>query len=467
MTLRKNAVAVLLCLSCAATLISAAGASAAGAGGAETPFSSAVLGNGGELYELIGGRYSEIFPGQRGFPAPTPVLALTITWPDGFVEHRLVPETSDSTTDRAVALLYDRAFSTALVLWQSNAQNGLLRIASFHEDAWTEITEIRDPDDAAIGEPRLLLAKEKFELQVSETTVRIVERQILHMAWLAQDATGANDVRYSPIAFVDGHYAGYHDVFSLRDLTREKTGLDAPSPALLGSLDLVQGDSGRIFATFASALDGELTVAEVNVLPLETLYLGEEVRTELLALESVFLNEGLTSFADAARVEITVVGSRFRSRSQTVFDFIGHEVERAALAVGGDFRASEFDGLVDLLRGVVIQTATPLVTTSVSSGDGVPEIDLGNLLDQNLGPTPLVHVFARRSLAAPAAVGGVGPASVFASRDGRDVVIAWQVDDQLRYVELTPSGWSAEMSLVVGDGLSVERALEVVEHRVR
>jgi hypothetical protein len=55
---------------------------------------------------------------------------------------------------------------------------------------------------------------------------------------------------------------------------------------------------------------------------------------------------------------------------------------------------------------------------------------------------------------------------VMLSADGADALIAWQQDGQLRYQESRGEGWSGVRAISLAT-IDLERALEVVAHRIR
>jgi hypothetical protein len=60
---------------------------------------------------------------------------------------------------------------------------------------------------------------------------------------------------------------------------------------------------------------------------------------------------------------------------------------------------------------------------------------------------------------------GAGPL-VLLSADGADALVAWQEEGQLRYQESRGEGWSDTRAIALGT-VGLERALQIVEHRVR
>jgi len=434
--------------------------------------SSSALGNSGEVYEILSGRYEELFPGGEELPGNSKVLALAVTRGDTS-ERYLLPGTGSRQPESAASLFYERSRGSLVVLWRSGAADKaeLLNVVTFADGSFSEAYEIADPTYASLAPPHMVVTHDRYDIQLSETQWESIERTILHLLWAARDGSGI-DVRYSPLIFVEGIYSGWNQVVSLRDTTAgPEAPLAAASEALLSTLDLAASENGqRVVASFVSGLDNKLCVVDVGVLPLELSYLGEEVREGLSGLAASFASEDISSFADNGRLEIVSVGRRHRMHPAFV-DYLAEEVVQEILVVGTDFTLSSYDDLVAHLRHFTLETAAPLVTSSANyartaSGSIILEVDVGHLNLGATGPPPLINLRVLRALGAP--VIGKGQTHLFASPDGRHVLVSWEDGNgRLSYVENEADGWSEPLSLVLGDRLSSERAYEVLERRVR
>ncbi len=444
----------------------------AGAANARELASSA-LGNSGELYEIVSGRYEELFPEGDEFTGRNKVLALAVTRGDTR-EHHLLPGTGSREAESGTSLFYERARGSLVALWRSGraGEDELLNVVTFADGSFSEAYEVADPTLAAIAPPRVVITHDRYDIQLSETEWESIERTILHLLWAARDEFGM-DVRYSPLIFVEGVYSGWNQVVSLRDTTAggEELLAASPSEALLATLDLAVSENGqRVVASFVNNLDEKLRVVEIGVLPLELSYLGEEVREGLSGLAASFATDDLSSFADNGRLEIVGVGRRHRMHPAFV-DYVAEEVVQEILVVGGEYTPLSYDELVEHLRAFTLETAAPLVTASTRStraanGSTILEVDVGNLPLEATGPPPLIDLRVLRSLAAPEI--GDGRTALFASSDGRHVLVSWEDDGGiLGYVETEADGWSEPRSLVLGGSLSAEHAYEVLERRVR
>lgn len=435
--------------------------------------SSSVLGNSGELYEVLSGRYEELFPQGDEIPGQNEVLALEVTR-GGTQERYLLPGTESLEGEGTASLFYERTRGSLVALWRGGGadKDELLNLVTFADGKFSDAYVIADPTLASLAPPRLVVTHDRYDIQISETEWESIERTILHLLWTVQDESGI-DVRYSPLIFVEGVYSGWNQVVSLSDTTAN---LDAVSttPAtesLCASLDLAVSDNGqRVVASFVNSRDGRLRVVEIGVLPLELVSMGDEIREVLNGLESSFATEDLSAFADNGRLNVVNVGRRHRLHPAFI-DYLAEEVGREILVVGGKYSVSDYHDLVEHLRTFTLETAAPLVTASSSYPRGtnsstILEVDVASLPLEATGPAPLINLRVLNSLEPPRT--GVGEAQIFASSDGRDVLVSWQ-DGQgrLSYVENQAGGWSEPRSLVLGDRLSAQSAYEVLERRVR
>lgn len=429
------------------------------------------VGNGGELYELVAGRYGKLFPGEDEHPARNNVLALSVTWPDGASERLLVPGTGDREGEMEAELLYERAHGSLLVVWQGDLGAGvLLELTTFSGGEWSRVHAI-DSSSPILGQPRLVVTRDHYDLRISETQWESIDRTALYVAWLAEDPRGV-DVRITPLLFVEGFYSGWNQVFSLRDLTAlpDFAGPGPSSQELLRSFDLVvMNDGQRIEVSFVNALDHQLTVVSVGVLPLELAMMSEELRDGLLGLESSFASQDVETFIDIARHEMVAVGRRLRFHPVFV-DFLvtglGEEIRTIAPA----FSLATYGEMVDHLRDHTLRRTAPLTRTGLSSagaGDEseILEIDVSNLLSPT-GPPPILDLRVLFSQPAPAT--GAGSTRIYAAGDGGSVLVTWEeAEGRVHYLESRDGGWSETRSLATGEGLSSARAYEILERRIR
>ncbi len=449
-----------------ALLVAAAGA----VGASDLP--TAALGNAGEVYELIGGTYGELFPESDEVAAGHEVLALELSWPDQTTGRWLVPGTEDAPAETAATLLYDRATDALAAVWQSAepSEGALLKLVTVEADAFSDVVTIEDPTRAAIGPSQIVLTRDRYSIRLGHNQRETVNRTILHVAWMAYGDSEI-DVRYTPLVFIDGLYCGWNEVFSLRDLVVGE-GVEPDqelAEQLLSTLelDLTHG-AQRILATFVSPRSGELAVVDIGVLPLELAYLGDEVRDLLLSMADSFGGDDLQAFAEVARIEIIGVGRR-QSLNPALVDYVAGELSDEILTVGAEYSVDEYGELVSYLRDYTIDVTSPLITSTLNYAQGtdhsrVIEIDIGNLLD---APTQILDLKIRSARPAPAT--GEGPTTIYTSEDGEDTLIAWEDPGgaTLYYVESLEGGWSEPRSLVIDDKLTPERAHELLRRRVR
>ena len=436
--------------------------------------SSAVLGNTGELYELVPGTYGELFGDGLEAAEDDPVLALDITHPDRRQERLLVPGTSGPRLESPAVLLHDRQTDNLLVLWQSDelGEGTLLRLTTLRGGQFFDVVEIEDPTLAELRRTQVVLTHDRYQVELENGDKELVSRTILHLAWTASEH-GETDVRYTPLIFLNGGYIGWHEVFSLRDLLVGEP-LDRPAgmhPDLENALRLeTTRDNQRVLAAFANAQTGELSVLDIGVMPLELAMLSDLVREVLGGLEGDFDPRDLVGFAEGARLEI--IGTGFRRKLHTeLVDYIAVEVGKEIVAVGADLASRGYDVLTEHLRQFVVSLTTPLVTTDISFVPGVGdsqvvEIDVGGLFGEGAIPSQILDLHVVRSVPLPRT--GEGMTTIYTSHNGQDLLVVWEDAQRGRYdyVEWLAGAeaWSERHRLRLDDPL---RAHQVLRLRVR
>lgn len=439
-----------------------------------TALSNAVLGNSGELYELVFGTYGELFGEGFAAAADDPVLALDITGVNGRAERLLVPGTEGPRHESPAALMHDLRTDNLFVLWQSDelGEGTLLRLTTLRGGQFFGVVEIEDPTLAELSRTQVVLTHDRYQVELENGDKELISRTILHLAWTAREV-GATDIRYTPLIFLNGSYIGWHEVFSLRDLLVGEP-LDPPAqmhPGLESALRLeTTRDNQRVLASFASAQTGELSVVDIGVMPLELAMLSDMVREVVGGLEDDFDPRELVAFADGARLEI--IGTGFRRKLHTrLVDYVADEVAKEIVAVGAELAPRGYDVLTEHLRQFVVSLTTPLVTTDISFVPGVGdsqvvEIDVGGLFGEGAIPAQILDLHVVRSVPLPRTGGGM--TTIYTSRNGQDLLVVWEDSERGRYdyVEWLAGAddWSERRRLLLDDPV---RAHQVLRLRVR
>jgi hypothetical protein len=62
---------------------------------------------------------------------------------------------------------------------------------------------------------------------------------------------------------------------------------------------------------------------------------------------------------------------------------------------------------------------------------------------------------------------GAGSYTLFLSKTGEDAVVAWPQADRVLYHSSQEDGWSEKRELKLTNGLTLDRAFEILSQRVR
>jgi hypothetical protein len=80
---------------------------------------------------------------------------------------------------------------------------------------------------------------------------------------------------------------------------------------------------------------------------------------------------------------------------------------------------------------------------------------------------PLALLQVRLASSRPVPQVGTGSTRLFVSENGQDVLIAWAAADRVLYRDSAGAGWNDTRELRLSPGLTLDRALEILEQRVR
>lgn len=410
------------------------------------------LGNGGEIYTIRNGTVEELFPSAANLDPANEVLALDIAWPDGTNQRRVVPSSVSPEPEAMIALVYEKAAGVAVLLWQAQSATGgpTVKLASFDGADWSDVFVIDGVQPGLATAPTVVVTRDTYEIEISTEERYVTNRSILHLFWKEGNAAEIN-LLYTPLVLVEGHFLGWNPTLSLTTITADdSTPPPAALPAALASLlhAATSNDGKKVAITFANTVEGTIESLEIGILPLEMAYLSEEIRDAILAQAGAFGDADLVSVSAHARNIIINIGHRF-SLHPAVIDYVANEVTEEIVATGPNYTTVE--PFADAIRDYSIDLVSTLLTTTAGSG-AILEIDVGGLLEPTASNGQPAQILDLRSVAShPAPAIGVGPAAIFTSPTGRDVLIAWDDADgtQVFYLETTSEGWSETRGLAI------------------
>jgi len=436
---------------------------------AETP---SFLGNQGEIYRVETGELGELFADPEHPSAHRPILALDVVGAEGQRELLAVPGTEGPGSDRLLVALYEKSTGLLEILHEVRDGKGRSSIALVNFDGETfseswEITSAIHP----LGETRVAITHDSYELELADGDSIVASRRVIHVVQLEGRGEEA-EVFYTPVILVEGSYIGWTETFSLTELAAdaETTLKSEPPEELFETLDLATTDNGRkVMVSFASSLDGSLSILEIGILPVELVHLSDEIRDHIVDLTADGIDPAeVSSLADDARNQIINVGYQMNFNPD-VIDYLASDTE-AWIQESAESYGDDLDALAQDLRDRTLDLVAALFAVDLSYAegeDGLPilEIDLGNLGDAS----PASQVLElRRPLHRTIPEIGLGELELHTSPDGRELAVSWYDAESgaLSYVESTADGWTEPRTLELGDDLSRGEARTLLERRL-
>ena len=438
-----------------------------------------VLGKSGDVYQVTGGTYGELFPDGTKVSAHAEVLRLEARRGSGTVEHHLVPGSEADDSDKTPSLSFDATTGQLYVVWSSNNDSTLTRInlASFDGTEWAETIEVSGNIYSNKSSPRVAVTHDRFEL-ANSTAGASSTRTVLHVVWSENTANGEK-VMYAPVVLIDGKLAStWRRVHRLNDYVSQEL-IDAPFgrqvPASLLKAPTVDAasESNAVVIGFADSASGALVQLELSTPATELSELAGSLADHLESsnLCQRIENEepdAITTVAEAARVHIVLVGRRIRSR---VLSPLAQEVKDVLVDRAADLCAA--DGLTGISSAARVHIV--LVGARSQEGDLLEEAAAGDshvllAAAQPVGDDYVQHLArlqVKSERAAPTI--GNGQPTIFVSPEGTGAVVAWENGSSMTYVETDPAtgAWSESFSLQVGDDLSRSEAYSILRDRAR
>ncbi|MEE8523863.1 MAG: hypothetical protein V3T72_08015, partial [Thermoanaerobaculia bacterium] len=220
---------------------------------------------------------------------------------------------------------------------------------------------------------------------------------------------------------------------------------------------------------------GRLGAVEISLLPLELEVLGDYVRDQIFAEAELYDPGDISSFSDAIGAQLIAIGMHTELHPGIV-EFASDQIRDWLEISAADYGYAGFESLGNDARELTIYltgSVAVAVVADPATGDEILEIDLGDFLetleDESV-LSRLLDIQVRSDRAVPEV--GQGVAAIFPSRDGRDLLVGWKAaGNAIRYVEsrgnVMGGAWSELRSLVLGDGLTLEQAVGLLQQKIR
>lgn len=491
---RAGAVAALL-LALAAGLTGAPAA-------AEEPHAVA-LGDRGEVYRALTGRYGDLFPKGGAAAADSAVLALEVTEPGEKPVRLLVPGSEDAGVDGSPALVFEADSGSAFVVWESRAaaEPSRVLLAGLRGDEWTEPFELSGDVDPLKGSPQVLITRDRYQLPTVADGIVQRNRSVLHAVWWERADDGTESIQYTPVVLEAGAYVGWNPVYRLNDLDPQAEASSA-APAgtgdgLYSSPSLSRGkDLHAVMVAFANRETSRLLTVEARVLPGELGLIADRLEQAVVEIGYDPGPDRIRSIRGVLRATIIEIGARFNpgvtqhfaesvvDAAQQLHDARPH---RGIRPFAGDLRATIIEigvqALGDVDRQIESKSSRVLEVVDEGAGPGVQGVPSVVRL-RLVRDLPAPEEPDEPGPPAPAAPGGEAPrtpARIFASEDGTRLLVSWERGDTVVYTESAEPGtgakaggeaptWTAPLVLEVGEGdgrLSADEAERILRSRVQ
>ena len=413
-----------------------------------------VLGSDGTVFRLYEGTYGDLFPEGAEAQTENSVLALEVLRSEGVVERWLVPGTESADPDGSSSIVFEKNLGV-YVLWEAlfNGLHPQLKLTSFDGAQWSEVIEIDGGPFRFKGSPQLLVTRE------SSRHLDVPDRTILHLTWWEESA-GAALKRYAPIFIQGGSYIGWSPVIELADFLAAGEGELLPEvPGLERALSLRPGKNDHtVVAGFLNPQTHRLSAVEIEVLP-----------------------TALGRMADKARAHIVILGSSAKSHEE-----LAKGLGEKMVELGSEFHEATLTYMMDRVTSVVAaapETLTPegiesiadkarahiVILGSQFGSDGLVNVGDPQILEigqspSGGGPYQYVKVSVASDREAPE-VGG--PAELMLSESGQSMIVSWEEEDRVHYLESTSEGWSEPIVIELTEELDRETAYRMLAERVR
>lgn len=432
------------------------------------------LGTGGEVYLAQVVSVSQVFAPSQAAGDPL-VLALKVLRSGEDPEWIRVPESEGVNPNASFFILHEEMSDTLFVVWEGRiGSHPVIQLASYHDGTWSDTSLISENIWSLKGFPQLAITRESFEVEDEDGSVRTVQRTLLHIVWWEETAEGDRTL-YRPLILENGKLRALGQAYVLNDLAAEAVAIDAETPqeALIRHPSVQVQDGGKaVLVTFADPASRKILVLNIGPLPAGLGLLGDDAYGYVSGLDPPGPEgETIASFAGKVRAHIVIVGHRYRLNPASVQQ-MADEVLSAVSDSLSENPHMDLRSLAGVVRahivivgarmsGETLDQFVPSAATSV--------IRIG--LEDEQAPAPisdapvLVRLTVASELPAPAA--GAGKTHLFASPQGRELILAWETATGVQFRKASHGTWSPVQDMPTGPELDLPRALLLLEQSVQ
>jgi hypothetical protein len=426
----------------------------------------ATLGTGGQVFFARTGTYGELFKGGDPHQAKNPVLALEIVRPDAPTLRLLVPTTEGEAAELAPSLLFEESSNTLFLLWESrvNRLNPVLKLVGFDGLRWIDPVEIGNPA-ATKSSPQLAITRDRYTVGAGEDAV-VRSRTVVHLLWREEAAGALAQTLYTPIILENGTFTGVspEQIYDLTELDPSSASVTLPElPGNVASVLRLQAgrDSQTVVAAFTSPGTRRVVSVEIDVLPAELSLVADDARSHIVDIgRRSSYPANLKLVADDARSHIVDIGRRF-FHSEIAMSLADQIRARIVASQGKD----DLETLADIARSHIIDIGAKLSGRGLLQATGLSVSRIVEVTG-SLTEHPLQHLFQfRLASSRPAPEVGSGDVSLFVSKTGKDILVAWTEAQRVLYRESQGDEWRGLQEIKLSPNVSLQRAYEILEQR--
>ncbi|MBZ0114153.1 MAG: hypothetical protein K8J08_16955 [Thermoanaerobaculia bacterium] len=419
----------------------------------------AVLGSEGELFQVFQGNYGDLFPDGTEAQPDHSVLALDITWPSQVTERLLVPGTEGMAVEMSPSLTLERSSGAIFIVWEATRTiHSELYIVGRSNEEWSEVLEFSGSPFTTKSNPRLAPTHERSFVTNDDGELEEHLQTILHLTWWDEQGE-VGRVLYVPLIVGKSGFVAVAPIslgeFLDEDLPPAST---SPLSTLLGSPFIQEGsDNSHVLIAYLDPSSGRL-----------------------VTLSTRFSSASLDALADEARAQVIIIGGQVQTREQlaqgvhaavasvsyldsALAEYLGQQAESAVLAAPPEATlttiAQEARAQVIIIgsrvRSALSNTTGEARAQVIIIGDSHPGLDHGRSIAIEMINSREVPDLPEAAIA-----------RLLLSPDGHTMIVAWQQNSSVEYVESDGEGWTEQRSLALGADFTAEQAFAILRRRI-
>ncbi len=416
----------------------------------------------GRILRLINGTYGQLFPRGTAADRDSPVLALEVIVPGGSTKRLLVPGTASSDPESSETLVYEPNSRMAYILWEGlySRLHPRLLLTGFNGKTWEDLIEIWSGPFADKGSPDMVISREVFPSREANQATQ--DRTIIHLTWW-QDTLGNSRKYYAPVIIENGQYIGWTPVFDLAEFLPATLGT-IPAAVTAGITNAVRVQKGKDNQSLVIGLlhpdTHQLVTLEVRVLPKAISDLAAHARAFVIEMGAI--GQTPQALAQAVRTEIYNAASEFHAASR---EYMADQIADLIFTYLSNQTSIDFVELASNARAFVIEMGAKFVTSGLSDPRTFKVLDVG---PNAFGEDP-AHLFKVTVLSDRTAPEALGPATVYLSESGTDVLVAWddETGDKVYYQTSLGSGWAEVAAIELKGSLNRDSVYQLLLQRMR